>query len=462
MKNQRYFALLLSVLMLTGLLAACQGGQNVPFASQSDAAASPAAQGTESAGSTDSAGAATTVTWWTWSTEATEAYQDMVAMAESAHPDLKINLEFTGGTMDYWAKLPVAIAGGTGPDIFQMTRPSFDLYAGSNQAADLTDAIAASEKLQANLAEMSDVVVESYSHNGKQMGIPYTVEAAAIAYNKDMFAAAGLTEPKEVEDTWTWTDVREMANTLTIRDDKGDASQYGFVVAADRLPLWELIWSHGGELFTEDQKECLVGSDIVVEALTPYIEMYRDDKVSPSIDAIATMSADDMFMSGRIGMLVAGIWKMPTYRGITGFEWDIAQLPFDPATGKRVSSSNVLGFLVNPNTAQMDNCVRILEEFTSPEGQQILADKQLYIPANESVRENYFKAEQPANILAYQKTLDYIHPNIVTQYVVYDDFNRLFHDGVRNAMNGADIATSLKEAEDNINAVAQENIKNFE
>ena len=46
--------------------------------------------------------------------------------------------------------------------------------------------------------------------------------------------------------------------------------------------------------------------------------------------------------------------------------------------------------------------------------------------------------------------------------MVYDDFNRLFHDGVRNAMNGADIATSLKEAEDNINAVAQENIKNFE
>lgn len=75
-----------------------------------------------------------TITWWTWSTEAKDIYEAYAAAVTEKYPEITVKLEFMGYD-DYWTKLPVAIAGGTGPDIYQMTRPSFELYAASNQAA---------------------------------------------------------------------------------------------------------------------------------------------------------------------------------------------------------------------------------------------------------------------------------------------------------------------------------------
>ncbi|MDI9469203.1 MAG: sugar ABC transporter substrate-binding protein [Bacillota bacterium] len=457
--------MIVMTLVITLLLAACGDkpatANTTAQTPKTDAATNQktTAETEKSDGNGDVSG---TVVFWTWSTEATDPYRKQADMIEAKIPGSEIKIEYMGYD-DMWTKLPVAIAARTGPDFYQMTRPYFDLFAASGNALALDDMIAASEKLQDNLSMMLDKPIDTYKYNGQQMALPYTVESAAIAYNKDAFAKAGLDEPKTVEDSWTWDDLYEMAKKLTIKDEKGEVSQYGFLVDASRLPVWELIWSHGGELFNEEMTETLIGSDVAIEALEPYIAMYTEYGVSPSTEALSSMSGDDMFMSGRIAMVGAGIWKVTTYNQITGFEWDCAELPFDPETGKRLSSSNVLGYVVSPSSENLELMGRVLEELTSAELQAVLADEGLYIPANTTVQDRYFTMEKPANVGAYQRALSYTHPNTLSPYIPYGEFTRGFGDGIRDALAGTKtVADALRQRQDELNEIMRENKANFD
>lgn len=396
------------------------------------------------------------VTWWTWSTEAAEALNKQAELVE-ANTGMDVDLQLTA-TADYWVKLPVSIAAGTGPDVYQMTRPDFESYAGSGQTMDLTDVIANSPLLQEYLNGLDPVLVETYQFEGKQMAIPITIECSAIAYNKDLFKAAGV-DIETIAETWTWEDLKDIAEQLTVKDENGETVQYGFYSPADRLPMWEMMWSAGYEIFDETGENCLLDDPGVAKALQPLADMYQSG-VSPTIDVTTISSGDDMFMSGKIAMVAAGVWKIPTYNKITTFEWDAVELPFDPTTGERVCSSNVLGLIINPKTKNLDNAVALIEQLVQPEAQKLYADSNSAIPATESVRGGYFDKEKPANIEAFENALSYVHPNVLSQYIPYQQYSQIQNETLKLGLSGEmTMEDMLKYLDEEIQKVVDENNK---
>jgi len=394
------------------------------------------------------------VTWWTWSTEAATALNQQVEYVE-ANTDLDVNLQLTA-TADYWVKLPVSIAAGTGPDVYQMTRPDFESYAASGQTMDLTNIVEKSSMLQEYLDKLDPVIVETYQYNGKQMAIPITIECSAIAYNKDIMDAAGI-NLKEIEDTWTWEDLKNIAEQLTIKNDKNETVQYGFYVPADRLPMWEILWSAGYEIFDETGEKCLLDNPGVAKALQPLADMYQTG-VSPSTEVTTSSSGDDMFMSGKIAMVAAGVWKVPTYTNITSFKWDVVELPLDPTTGERKCSSNVLGLIINPNTKNLDAAITLIEQLVQPECQKLYADSNSAIPALESERSSYFDKQVPENIKAFENALSYIHPNVLSQYIPYQQYSQLQNETLKQGLNGEmTMEAMLQSLCNEINKVVDEN-----
>lgn len=394
------------------------------------------------------------VTWWTWSTEAATALNQQVEYVET-NTDLDVNLQLTA-TADYWVKLPVAIAAGTGPDVYQMTRPDFESYAASGQTMDLTDIIEKSSILQEYLDKLDPIIVETYQFKGKQMAIPITIECSAIAYNKDIMDAAGI-NLKEIEDTWTWEDFKNIAEKLTIKNEKNETIQYGFYVPADRLPMWEILWSAGYEIFDETGEKCLLDNPGVAKALQPLADMYQSG-VSPSTEVTTTSSGDDMFMSGKIAMVAAGVWKIPTYTNITSFKWDVVELPLDPTTGERRCSSNVLGLIINPNTKNLDSAITLIEQLVQPECQKLYADSNSAIPALESERSSYFDKQIPENIKAFENALSYIHPNVLSQYIPYQQYSQLQNETLKQGLNGEmTMEAMLQNLCNEINKVVDEN-----
>lgn len=302
MKKKLWKAALFGI-AAAGLLTGCsESGQSTGAADTESQT-----QETQNNGSAEMTGG--DVTWWTWSTEATDAFAQQIAYATENNPNLNVDIQYTANA-DYWTKLPVAIAGGTGPDIYQMTRPSFELYAASGQTMDLTDVIAASPALSEYLDSLDPTLRETYQFEGKQMAIPISVECTAIAYNKDLFDAAGI-DLKAISEDWTWEDLADIAQQMTVKGTDGETEQYGFYVAADRIPTWEMIWSRGLEMFDETGETCTLDQPEIAQCLTPLLDMYNAG-VSPSIEVVTSVSGDDMFISGRIAMIAAGIWKVPS------------------------------------------------------------------------------------------------------------------------------------------------------
>ena len=462
--KKRVVTMMLCGAMAASLLAGCSGGTSETASGnasggQTQAAGGDSAAAGDSAQAGDSSQAGGEVTWWTWSTEATDAFTQQIEYAQTNNPNLKVNIQYTANN-DYWTKLPVAIAGGTGPDIYQMTRPSFEMYAASNQAMDLTDIIAGSEALTEYLDTIDPTLKETYQFNGKQMAIPITVECTAIAYNKDLFDAAGI-DLQEISKDWTWEDLAEIAKQMTVKDESGETTQYGFYVAADRIPTWEMIWSRGLEMFDETGETCILDQPEIAECLQPLIDMYNAG-VSPSVDVVTSISGDDMFISGKIAMITAGIWKVPSFNNITTFNWDVVEIPFDSATGGRKSSSNVLGLVINPNTKNLDGAVALLEQLVQPDCQKIFADSHVYIPALESVRSGYFEGDVPDNIVAYENALSYLHPNTLTQYIPYAQFTTEYVNALTKAYRGeVTMQDALTEVCALINGVMEENKAQF-
>lgn len=392
----------------------------------------------------------------TWTAEAKEVFETHIAAFNKVYPNIHIKLEILSYD-DYWQKLPIAMAGGTGPDIYIMTRPNFDAYARAGQAYDFSDMMNAFSGLEDNLSKMLPQVADSYKYHGKQMGIPMTMESTGIVFNKTLITAAGLPLPSEIEDTWTWDTLREYAQKLTIRD--GDnISQYGYYVPCNRMPTLEYLWASGTQLFNTDGTECTIATTQGIEALTFLNTLMNVDKVSPTLAFTQSQSAAELFLSGKIAMMSAGSWTMGTYRGITDFEWDVAEMPKNPTTGERFASSNVMGYVIGPNTKSPEEALKFIEFCTTPDMQQLWGDKGIYIPTIVEKQASYFQGDKPANLLAFQRALSYAKPMAFSEFLPYQQFLSVLYDGLTNTFNGVETPeAALARVQDELNEIIGEN-----
>lgn len=451
---------LASILLALGMvlsLASCGGsetGENsaAPAASSEEAGAGSSADGAEAPVAGD-------IVFQTWTTEIKEVVDLQTEAMKEIYPDLNIKMELFSYD-DYWQKLPIAIASGAGPDMYLMTRPNFEVFANAGQAADITSYMTSSEALKKNASEVDPALIETYQLDGKQMGYPLSYESTGIIFNKDIFEEAGIPLPSEIEDTWTWDDLREIANTLTKRE--GDKTvQYGYYIPAGRFPTFEFIWANGGELFNEDGTRCVIASDEGKEAIQFLADMMLIDQVSPTIAYTQSESSTDMFLSGKIAMMSlmnSSISSM--INDIKDFEWDVAEMPVNPETGKRYASSNVLGYIINPNSQNIDACIAYLAFITSAEQQALFAEKHVYIPANKNAQAEYFESDVPANLHAFERALSYAKPMVMSGYVPYAQTTNVITEALTNIYNGTySVEEAWTDAQDQLNEVIDEKIK---
>lgn len=374
-----------------------------------------------------------------WATEQKPIWDAVIADFEAANPSVTVKQEILPYG-EYWTKLPIAMAGGAGPDVYMITRPNFEPFAAAGRAASIQAEMGTSDALKTAMSALEQSVIDVYKYKGEQMGVPFTVESTAMIFNKTIFEEAGIRLPTEIEDTWTWDDMREMAIELTKREN-GETVQYGLHVIPNRLPTFDFIWSNGGEIYSPDGTEVLAGEPEVVQTMEYLTRLVVEDQVSPSYSFSKTVGAMEHFMTGTVAMIPAGCWNMSKLRGISDFEWDVAEFPRSPFTGERMVASNVLGFIVGPNTTVKEETLEVIAAFTAKEPMMEMAKAGANIPAREDSRAPYFNVDVPANAAAYQRALDYIHPMILSEYVSYPETLRILTtDALEKMYNGKEPA----------------------
>ncbi|MGQ9553363.1 MAG: ABC transporter substrate-binding protein [Anaerolineae bacterium] len=170
---------------------------------------------------------------------------------------------------------------------------------------------------------------------GDFYAVPYEWVTIVLYYNKDMFDEAGLAYP---DPSWTYDDIVENALKLTKRE--GDAVvQFGMNSGWWYSVSDSSIHSNGGELLSSDYKKALVDSPQNVETYQWWVDLIAKHKVAPT-PAEAGAEGGPSFTTGKVAMMIEGVWMIPSLRDQKAFNWDITVLPAGKVGRKVVAWPN--------------------------------------------------------------------------------------------------------------------------
>jgi multiple sugar transport system substrate-binding protein len=163
-----------------------------------------------------------TITFASWVNE-TPMMNELRDRFQVVHPN--ITVEFQGVPAEEMdARLTTQVAGGNPPDSVYLDMSSVVDYASRNALVDLDPYIAKSIAVKRD--DYIGAFLDSVLWEDKMFGLPYDGETTGLFYRKDLFEAAGITEPPK-----TWEELEAAAQALTTE------GQYGLLLVP--LPVAE-------------------------------------------------------------------------------------------------------------------------------------------------------------------------------------------------------------------------------
>lgn len=166
--------------------------------------------------------------------------------------------------------------------------------------------------------------VDFFTLNGKIWGLPLVgISVDALAYNADLFDAAGLAHPLANPDDPSFTMDRflEYAQKLT----KADSLHFGFggTVGGGEIDGIERPTYFGGGPWDDTAGKALMDQPPALQGLQFFQDLRDKYHVQPNADQVKSIGAKgDIFTSGKIGMQV-----IYGYIPKLSFTWAIAPLP---------------------------------------------------------------------------------------------------------------------------------------
>jgi multiple sugar transport system substrate-binding protein len=299
-------------------------------------------------------------------------------------------------------KIKVEIAGGLAPDVFYWGDNMLPPLAEKGAVFDISGFI---KESKLDLTQYYRPLLESLSYGKAVYGLPIYFGTTALVYNKNLFDAASLSYPHA---GWTWDDFRVTARKLT-KHEKGKASQFGALLPS---PL-DVVYSFGGSLFDTEGKNCLANSKETISALKFLQALQNTDKSLPSRSQLEGedkyKSALQMFMTGRVAMLLAPSFLLSPLSDIKSFSWDVAPLPLN-SDRKRITTFSTGTLHISSQSKVKRAAFKFMKFACGPEGTTILGKGRNCIPPIPEVADKTFKMPPPEHIGIYADALHTARP----------------------------------------------------
>jgi multiple sugar transport system substrate-binding protein len=238
----------------------------------------------------EKSGGRTTVSYGVWDQAQVPGMQKIIKAFRKLHPEISVQIQLTPWST-YWTTLRTAMRGGTAPDVFWMNAVNIQLYASNGMLEPMDRQI---KRDATPVGKHPASLVELYSFEGKQYGMPKDFDTIGLWYNKQLFDKAGIKYP---DTTWTWDDVRDAAAELTNPKQR----VHGIAAPLDRQAhFYPTIYAAGGEVI-RDGKRSGFGEDAAVEGLRYWTDMIDRGWSAPQ-SAMVEATARNRFISEKAAM----------------------------------------------------------------------------------------------------------------------------------------------------------------
>ncbi|WP_099469237.1 ABC transporter substrate-binding protein [Konateibacter massiliensis] len=445
--KKKLLSTMLTVVLASSMLAGC-GGSKANTATDAEATttdtATTEATTTETASSGDNE-----LTVWCWDPAFNiNAMQEAEKIYQKDHPDFKLNIVETPWA-DIQTKLTTAATSGqldTLPDILLMQDGAFQKNVMSYPEAftDLTGSSIDFTQFAAGKTGFSTVESKNY-------GVPFDNGAVIACYRTDVLEQAGYT----VDDFTdiTFSDYLTKGKDVLAKTGKPLLS----CIAGESDVLVMMLQSAGGSFFAEDGSANIVDNAILKEVMEVYQEMVKAGvliEVNDWDQYIATIN------NGTVASAMNGCWIMASIQAATdqAGKWGVTNMPRleKAATATNYANQGGSSWAVTSNCKNVDLATDFLGSTFG--GSTELYDNILstgalatYLPAGDSAayaETNNFFGEKPiyTQIVVYAGRI----PACNTGVYFYEARDAVA-TAITNSLNGSDIDTELKTAEDTVN-----------
>jgi multiple sugar transport system substrate-binding protein len=374
-----------------------------------------------------------------------QAFRSVVREFHEIEPDIDVTLVEASDRDDLIARLSTSFAGGQPPDLFLINYRFYGQFAARGVLEPIQGRLDDSDAFDEE--DFYAQALDAFRVDGELVCLPQNVSSLVVYYNRDLFRAAGVEEPRP---DWTWNDMVEKAIALT-RDENGDGNvdQYGLGVEPTLIRFAPFVWSNGGELVDdlESPTRFTLDSAAAQEAMRAFFDLRGLHIVVPTEEEIESEDDETRFLNGRTAMVLSSRRATPTFRTITDFDWDVAPLPRHREPAGILHSD---AYCMTASSKEQDAAWRFMEFALGPEGQRITARSGRTVPSLiEVARSEAFldPTSKPTSSRVFLDTIPHIRrvPSISTWPEIEDAAEVILEGGLYENVPSDEVARQLDD-----------------
>ncbi|MFD2615029.1 ABC transporter substrate-binding protein [Paenibacillus gansuensis] len=321
--------------------------------------------------------------WGDWGGEGQKQFETMVDAFNKSQDKIRVKYVLQ---QDMITKFLTAATSGGSPDILFWDRWRTSLYAPKNVLHPVDEYMA---KDGLNKDDFYGEALKELSYQDKLYGLPLTVDARALFYNKKILADAGVTNPPT-----TWDELEQAA----IKTTKWNGSKLevaGFSLADNGL-FNMYLQQAGGQMMNADNTKTDFNNDKGKAVLQYWDKLLNQDKVYKVGFETGLGEGTDAFATGKLAMLYTGPWMLSTYKKFgKDLDFGVATPPAGP-NGDKGSVMGGFGLVIPEGAKHKEEAWEFIKWWTANKDNALLwAKTSLNIPGYKPALEDPFFKDDP-------------------------------------------------------------------
>ena len=324
MNMKKFFALLLALTMMLGLVA-CGGGTPAPAESKAPA---------ESAAPAPAEKVQLNVIAAQYGTQTADWWKGFEADFEKANENIDLVVDVVSWN-DIYTVVNTRLANNDAPDILNI-----DVFA-DYQAEDLL--LPAEDYISdETYAKFYESFLEQSVVDGTVWAVPDLASARAMYYNVDILEEVGVAVPT------TWDELMDVSKKIYEFYD-GEVYPWGVDMTTDegQACFAYYIWNNGGN-FTDADGNWTLNSAENVEAIEFIVNMVKEGLTNSDPATETRYDNQDMLGAGKVAMMI-GPNSIPTYVATGGYDVNLAVASIPTNTGLSISQGVMDRFMCFDN-----------------------------------------------------------------------------------------------------------------
>jgi multiple sugar transport system substrate-binding protein len=217
---------------------------------------------------------------------------------------------------------------------------------------------------------------ETFTQQDSLYARPILFSPIVLCYNRQHFREADIPEP---DAGWRWRDAQFAARKLSER-----SGRYGLAFherSANRWPVFLLQSGMRFELGPDGR--CDISGTALLESIRIYSDVIHDTEAFPRLLSETSDDIGQLFASGKASMILASYMSLNELLR-SDLDYDLSPVPYfrEPKT-----LTIAMGMCISNHTPVKEAALRVADFLSSEEGQRIIRQRTLSIPALKRVAE---------------------------------------------------------------------------